>query len=260
MEVVTLSAPGGRGRPDTWSHALGRPLVIGHRGAPRAETENTLPSFQYAVENGADGIELDVWMCRDGQLAVYHDATITVDGETRPVRRLGLIELRQAVQEARGSASRHVVPLLAEVLDAFQDILINIELKTMSVGTDGLEAAVVSRLTSEPNPERILVSSFNPLALMRVRRMNPHLGLGLLTAPDLPRPLSHTWFLPLLGRGTAVHPREDMVSEGYPPLAAGRRIHAWTINDPSRAQELARMGVHAIITDIPETLAAAVAE
>jgi len=170
MEVVTLSSPVGSRRPGTWSHDLGRPLVIGHRGAPRAETENTLASFQYAVENGADGIELDVWMCRDGQLAVYHDATITVNGEARSVKRLGLIELRKAVQEARGSASRqHVVPLLAEVLDAFPDVLINIELKTMSVGTDGLEAAVVSRLASEPNPERILVSSFNPLALMRVR-------------------------------------------------------------------------------------------
>lgn len=142
------------------------PLRLGHRGAPRlvegeaqAYVENTLEAFRQALEAGLDGFELDVHLTRDGVLVVHHDFT------------LGGIPIN-------GVSSRELpayVPTLEEVLRTFPGAWINVELKSLPPETDGREEALARLLARYPS-DRIWVSSFDPLALVRLRR----LGVGPL--------------------------------------------------------------------------------
>src|SRR5512143_1091036 len=113
-----------------------QPLVIAHRGSAAYAPENTLAAFQLAAEQGADAIELDVDLTRDGHMVIMHDATIdrTTDGHGR-VGDLTLEELRRvdagAWKDAAFQGER--VPLLEEVFEAVgQRLLINVEIKGMA--------------------------------------------------------------------------------------------------------------------------------
>lgn len=233
------------------------PLVIGHRGASARAPENTLAAFSLAAEQGADAIELDVDSTRDGQLVVMHDATIdrTTDGRGRVID-LTWDELRRADAGAwKGAAFKgERVPLLAEVLAAVgQRLLINIEVKGTAVRDQGLEAQLAGLIRRFDLLERVIVSSFNPLALRRMKQVEPHAACGLLYAPDLPLPLRQTWLAPLIPNLDARHPHHSQVSPSMVERyhARQQRINVWTVNEAAIAQAMAHAGVDGIIGDDP---------
>src|SRR5512135_2857797 len=120
-----------------------QPLVIAHRGSSAYAPENTLAAFRLAAEQEADAIELDVDLTRDGHVIVMHDATVdrTTDGHGR-VADLTLDEIRRIDAGAwKGAAfNGERVPLLEEVFEAVgQRMLINVEIKGMSLRGNGLE-------------------------------------------------------------------------------------------------------------------------
>jgi glycerophosphoryl diester phosphodiesterase len=236
-----------------------RTLILAHRGASHRAPENTLAAFRLAAEIGADGIELDVQLCQDGEAVVIHNSTVdeTTDGGGR-VKDFTLTELQELdagswyTAEFRGEH----IPSLAQVLHELGARLIfNIELKTGSSFSDGLEAEVV-RLVEDANMvHRVIISSFNPVALWRVHRLNRNIPIGLLYAPDQPRHLRDRWLQPL-ARPNALHPRWDMLDEQSVAAAhrQGLRVHPWTCNDPDAMLRLVGWGVDAIITDRPDLL------
>lgn len=158
-------------------------LKIAHRGYSSRYPENTLPAFAGAVAAGADMIELDVRLSRDGKLVVIHDATIdrTSDGRGR-VADLALAELRRFSYACGMTAFGRVpIPTLAEVIDCVGvQVMLNIEIKGRRPGSAGIEQALAALLRRKGAVDRIIVSAFDRRVLAEVKRADGQVRTGLL--------------------------------------------------------------------------------
>lgn len=217
------------------------PLVVGHRGAAAEAPENTVEAFDLALELGADALELDVRRAGDGALAVIHDATLerTTGGEG-PVAERGAGEL-----------ARLGVPVLRDVLDAYRDVPITVDVKDPGATADVV--ALVRRLGRvdrtvlyvEDGTERPAFRSY-PGRRATSRRQALRFALLDRWRRDRPRPgfpeVVHTppnpWFVPV-------------VTPGFPAAVhrTGRSVQVWTVNEPKRMRRLSDWGVDAIVTD-----------
>ncbi len=237
-----------------------RPLNLAHRGASRVAPENTLVAFRRALEQGADGFELDVQLSRDRVPVVLHDEDLrrTTNGSGR-VWEKTVAELK-ALDAGAWMDSRFVgerIPTLDEVFEAFGDqALYNIELKIFRLrGAEGVRA-VVERVCRYGLADRVLLSSFNPLALRWAWRLAPEIPRGLLVGPELPLPLRRAW-LAFLAPHQARHLHFRMIDERTVRWCQrrGYAVVAWTVNEVEEMHRLIRLGVAAIITDEPDRLA-----
>lgn len=225
--------------------AATHPLIIGHRGASAAAPENTLAAFALAIEQGADGIELDVQLCADGWPVVMHDDTVdrTCDGRGR-VADLTLADLQMLT-----IADEHPIPTLDDVFESFgRGTLYNVELKAAGWFSKGLAAAVADRIEAHNLGRCVLVSSFSPALVREARRHLPRsVPVGLLRERNAMR-MAHMFV-----RAEADHPEHSLIDEAAMAWARGRglRVNAWTVDDPAEAQRLVRLGVHGIITNNP---------
>lgn len=246
---------------ETWYRQ--RPLVFGHRGAKDYAPMNTLPAFALAAEQGADGIELDVHLTRDGHVVVVHDFTVdaTTNGSGR-VTEMTLDELKALDAGSWfGDAFRGVtIPTLDEVFEAVGDsLLVNVEIKSKAVETDGVEQAVADVIARHDMTRRVIVSSFNPLTLNRFRDILPQVPIGFLYQAGMS--IDTEEVMKQLGlKHEARHPHHSMIDAAYMAWAIteGYRVNAWTVNDAARAVELRELGVDAIITDAPDVILQAV--
>lgn len=232
----------------------GETLVFGHRGAMAQAPMNTLAAFALAREQGADGIELDVQLSRDGQLVVIHDDKVdaTSNGQGK-VSEFTLAEL-QRLDAGLWFSECFIgqrIPTLDEVFEAVgNDMLINVEIKAPRDLVDRVERQLANCIQRHNMRERIIVSCFDPLVLRRIRPMMPTVLQGYLYVPDMPA--SH-YLPPNKLRHEARHPRHDMVDEKYMNWARahGYCVNVWTVNDVERALQLKRLGVNVIMTDEP---------
>ena len=230
-----------------WSSAQ-RPLIIGHRGASAEAPENTLAAFALAQAQGANGIELDVQLSADGWPVVIHDSklerTTNVQGR---VQQLPVAEL-QALDAGEGQS----IPTLDEVFETLgPNFLYNVELKTAAFRDDGLAAAVADRIQAHHLEQQTIVSSFNPWAVRWARR---HLTQTTWVAHISYK--SGLKYKYLLAPSQAIHPHYRLVDAKYMLWAQEKdwRVHVWTVDDPAMAQQLATLGVHAIITNKPKLI------
>jgi glycerophosphoryl diester phosphodiesterase len=219
-------------------------LVIAHRGASAEFAENTLDAFLGAVEQGADGVELDVRRTADGRLAVSHDdvlpdGTVLVDTD--------FADLPAGVTD------------LAHALDACAPLaVVNVEIKNWPEdrdydATEALAAAVVELLDlrGELTDGRVIVSSFHLATVDRVRELAPGLAtgwlLGMVEQPGLlvDRAAEHGH--------VAIHPHHAFVNEDLVRVAhdAGLAVNAWTCDEPERIRWLESVGVDGLITNVP---------
>ena len=238
----------------------GRVLNLAHRGASAQAPANTLSAFRLAAELGADGVELDAQLSRGGEVVVIHDFTVdaTTDG-SGPVVEKTLAEL-QALDAGSwfdaAFAGEHI-PTLQEVMDAVgHRLLLNIEIKLpFTLANTGLEGEMVRLIEDNDLVDRVLVSSFHPLVLRRVKSLNPRIPTGLLYAHDLPIYLRRAWLAPLIPH-EARHPDFSMVTPAYVQAmkARGYRVNVWTVDDPDEMRRLLGLGVDAIITNRPDVL------
>jgi glycerophosphoryl diester phosphodiesterase len=236
-----------------------RPLVIAHRGASDVAPENTLAAFQAAIDASADGIELDVTRCATGEIVVIHDDTLdrTTNGAGRVdgLPFFGLRELDAGAWFGAQFAGQRI-PTLGEVLDlAGRRVRVNIEIKGRNVRGDGLEEEVAEQVRARGLQGSVILSSFNPAALVRAKRAASDLQRALLYAPDLPVYLAHAWALPLV-RPEALHPKYTMVDSRYVHWAHGHgyRVNVWTVDDPDHMARMIELGVDGIITNHPARL------
>ncbi|MCC9076926.1 hypothetical protein FKZ61_012505 [Litorilinea aerophila] len=237
------------------------PLIFAHRGASAAAPENTLPAFARALELGSDGIELDVQCSKDGRLVVIHDFEVDkTTGAHGRVREFTAAEL------ARMDAGSHFnpafagtgIPLLDDVLDLVGDrCLINVEIKSLDpMGGD--EVDLLAALIRQRNLyDQVIVSSFNPISLIKMRWSDARVRLGLLYGRELPPYLQQAWLSPII-RPEALHPHFSLVNEGTMEHARahGCAVNVWTVNDVAEARRLAALGVDSIITDVPDQIRA----
>jgi glycerophosphoryl diester phosphodiesterase len=235
------------------------PQIFAHRGAKAVAPENTLPAFEQALAMGVDGIELDVHLSQDGQLVVIHDFTVdkTTNGHG-PVRALTAAQLAQldAGSHFAPAFAGVGVPTLVEVLDLVGDrCRVNVEIKSDDWAGGG-EAEVLATLIRQRNLyDQVIVSSFNPITLIKLRWTDPKIRQGLLYFQPLPPHLRQAWFTPIL-EPEALHPYHRLIDAELMDWARskGCAVNTWTVNDPAEAKRLADLGVDAIITDVPDVL------
>lgn len=228
-------------------------LNLAHRGARLDAPENTLPAFLRAMELGADGVELDVQLSADGALFVLHDilleSTTSGHGAASRLTLAALKELDAGSHFGPDWAGTRI-PTLDEVFDALpDDAFVNIELKRYTVRSDGLEEVARAFITRRGLHDRVIVSSFNPIILHRLR--DAPFPIGLLYAPELPPGLSRGEARHFL-RPDALHPHHSQVRRPLPTLP----VNCWTVNESRDMTRLLDLGVAAIITDVPGRLAA----
>jgi glycerophosphoryl diester phosphodiesterase len=229
------------------------PLVIAHRGASLLAPENTLSAFTLAVELGADAIEFDVKLSRDGCPVIHHDMTLnrTTTGDGR-VKDHSLDELKnfdagvKFGQEFAGES----IPTLTEVIDKFQkDILLNIELTNYNDPFDNLPNSVLQLIQERADFDRVLISSFSPFALRAIRRISSEVRTALLIAPKVPNMIQR--WLQYLTPHHDLHPHRSLVTEYMIERVhrSGGRVNAWTINEYQPMVELIKSSINGIITD-----------
>ena len=214
--------------------------VIAHRGASRAEPENTLAAFHRAAAMGADAVELDVRRSADGVLVVHHDPRLA-DG-------------RVIIETAAADLPDHVATLPA-ALDACAGMWVNVEIKN-DAGEPDFDPAdtiaddTIAHLVSRDEDHRWVISSFRMETVDRCRALAPTIRTAWLCVfppADIARTLvakGHIALHPWVGAVT-----EEMIGQCH---AAGVQVNTWTCDDPERMAELAGWGIDGICTNVPD--------
>lgn len=223
--------------------------TIGHRGAKGHAPENTLVSFEKALEMKVDGIEFDVHVCKTGELVVIHDFTVdrTTNG-TGAVADMTFTELKTLRIDAL-----FTIPTLDEVVAHFnKNHLINIELK--GFGTAEKVCDFVERLVQQDafTYSNFIVSSFHKNELETAFHCNQKIPLGVLTHGNLAEALA--WASAF--SAVAIHPHFSLLNSENVVLMrqTGYKIYTWTVNEPEDLLRVKALGVDAIITDFPDRI------
>lgn len=234
------------------------PLIIAHRGASAVAPEGTRSAIREAIRAGADMVELDVQMTRDGRLMIFHDDRLerTTDGSGC------LSEMRypQAARLDAGSwfhprfAGEHVL-LVSQAVRLFpQRMRINLELKRTTH-----RQALLRRFTRVVRwtrvARRLLVSSFDPALLEPLRH---RLRCALLCRREPDRSLRQAVRLGC----AAWHPHVSLATPHWIRRAhrAGLKVNVWVVDDPDKARQLLRWGVDGMLTNDPARLRAALGQ
>jgi glycerophosphoryl diester phosphodiesterase len=229
--------------------ASSRPMVFAHRGGSALAPENTMAAFDRGAAVGADGLELDVQLSRDGVVVVHHDRTLD---RTTALR--GPVAARDAVELARAG-----VPALADVLRRHRDLRIIIELK---VNEAELARAVVDAIRRAGAQDRTCVGSFGTRVLREVRRLEPALATSA-SREEVRWALYRSWcrwpVSKVAYRGYQVPERSGTTRVVSPKFveyahAAGLGVQVWTVDSEEDARRLVGWGVDALITDRPDLL------
>lgn len=216
---------------------------IGHRGAKGYVAENTLASFQKAIELGVDGIELDVHLSLDGKVIVIHDDTID-----RTTSAKGFVKnFTQKELEVLG------IPTLDSVFDlANQKCFINIELKTYETADKVVELIDYFISKKHWNYADFIVSSFDWNALQQVHFLNEEIRIGVLTATDLGLALAFAKFI----KANSIHPYYHLLTKEnvIQMQAKNFKVYPWTINEREDIIFVKSLNVDGIITDFPDRI------
>ena len=235
--------------------------ILAHRGYSSKFPENTILAFREAHAAGADGIELDVQLSRDGQVVVCHDETIdrTSNGSGR-IMDYSLAELKSFDFSygfaSVGPSEDLQIPTLEEVLQWLQgnDMLLNIELKTNQYPYPGPAQKVVDLVQKYQCGARVLISSFNHYSIQQVRDLAPDLSCAFLEVNSIISP----------GRycqehgADYYHPHFFAINEAMLEdlLARDIKVNVWTVDDLDLTESLMDKGINGLITNDPISLKA----
>jgi glycerophosphoryl diester phosphodiesterase len=224
-------------------------LKIGHRGAKGYEPENTLKSFQKAIDLHVDRIELDVHLSADNEIMVIHDETVDrVTNQTGFVKEFSLPELKRFRIE-----KKYRIPTLSQVLNLInQRCEVNIELKSYEVTEKVVD--LIEKYIEEKkwNYSQFVVSSFDWSALQQVTYLNSNIRIGVLTEsdPDLAFAFAKTI------QATSIHPYFHLLTaENTAEIQeAGFEVFPWTVNEIEDIKKMKSFNVNGIISDFPDRI------
>jgi glycerophosphoryl diester phosphodiesterase len=230
-------------------------MIFGHRGAAGTYPENTMTSFEAAAASGAQGIELDVQLTKDGTIVVIHDETVN-----RTTNGKGAVNKYTYEELARLDASHKfnlqtgfcAIPTLEQVLQwlSNNNLIINIELKNNKIPYRGLEEEVITLVRKYEMEKRTLLSSFNHYSMEKCHHMAPDIETAILYKQGLHSP----WAYAKKVGASSIHPNYKYISEAIIKLSMenGMEVRLYTVNDENKMRELMSLGISAIITDYPE--------
>ncbi|MEA3287731.1 MAG: glycerophosphodiester phosphodiesterase family protein [Candidatus Marinimicrobia bacterium] len=218
-------------------------LLFGHRGASEKEPENTIPAFKQAIIDGCNAIELDVFRTQDGHLVVFHDDTLerTTNGKGR-VGDHTLIQLQTLNAAYLWPGRNEQIPTLKAVIEALpDDIVLNFEIKNNSIFFEQRTERELVRFINENGlRDRVILSSFNPLNIWRVKRSDPNIFTALIWySPHL---FSLRYFAGVhLSHPDMLHPFEENMNWCVKFWSGVKQLplHVWVVNDAQRMKEFA---------------------
>ena len=236
---------------------LPRPVIFAHRGACAHAPENTIASFELALAQQADAIELDVKLSSDGYVIVHHDDTVdrTTDGTGR-IKNLTLAELKKLdagsffAEQYKGEK----IPTLEDVFEAVgKRTFINVELTNYKTRGDHLVETVCMLVKKHNMQKRVIFSSFFASNLSKARSYLPDVPRGLLALGGFLGSWARSFGF-TFGKYAALHPylKDTTKQEVSRVHRLNRRIHVWTVNKEEDMRRLFNWGVDGIFTDDPQ--------
>ena len=233
-----------------------KPMIFGHRGSCANAPENTLPSFELAVQQKADAIELDAKLSKDGIVVVIHDQTVdrttTGSGKVNELTLEALKELDAGLffgNEFKGTT----IPTLDEVFESVgRRVIVNVELTNYKSRHDSLVEKVAEVVKNHQMEKRVIFSSFFPSNLVKAQALLPQVPYALLCLPGvmglIARSRLSRHYSPKI-----IHPFLSDTNQHYVDNEhnAGRRVHVWTVNADDDLKRLFKFGVDGIFTDDP---------
>ena len=231
--------------------------IFAHRGFSLQYPENTMTAFRKALEAGADGIEMDARLTQDGQIVIMHDPTIdrTTNGKGK-VRDLMLKEILGLDAGIKKGVvfENERVPMLEQVFaELGGKLLLNVELCNYDEGDNRqLANQAVELIEKYKLVDSVIISSFRFNNLVYVKDKNPNISCGLLAKQGLLGLFART----VLNHSVSVDALHPFYTDVNPGLIrneqqCGRKVRAWTVNDPQDIRRLYELGVDAIFTDDP---------
>ena len=229
--------------------------IFGHRGSAGTHPENTMISFQQAYKDGADGIELDVQLSKEGVPVVIHDEKLnrTTDGKGY-VKDFTVDELKKfnAVHKFKDEYTFCEIPTLEEILNWVKDknILINIELKNGVILYEGLEEKVVQLVRQYKLENKVIFSSFNHYSIVKLKQLAPEIERAVLYMEGLYKPWEYAKWV----GAQSIHPYiyaapSEIIIESQ---ANGIYVRPFTVNDEQVMQRLFAENCAAFFTDYPK--------
>jgi glycerophosphoryl diester phosphodiesterase len=239
-------------------------LVAAHRGGALLWPENSLLAFRNAIGLGADYLEFDVHLSKDGEVVVIHDPTLdrTTTG-TGPVRERTLAELKTLTLKDRGGAvTEQPIPTLDEVVivasGGKRRMLLEIKPDERHQRYPGIEEKVVAILDRHGMASSTVVMAFESETWRRVRELRPEIQTGALYSPGTLRAMGSTLAREVgVARSAGVSViglRQDLVDASILTAArqAGMTLGVWTVNEPGALRRFIDLGAPIVITDRPD--------
>tara|TARA_B100000029_G_scaffold69485_2_gene61839 strand:- start:1460 stop:2167 length:708 start_codon:yes stop_codon:yes gene_type:complete len=232
-------------------------LIIGHRGAPTIKNENTLASFQAALDEGVDGIELDVQLSKDNQLVVFHDLhTYQLNGKHELICHHTLSELRLL---------KPTIPTLSEALTIIpSNIELHIEIKSENIQNKFIINKVYQLINQHKLHTQVILSSFNPFVLASIKKHCANIRIGLLwtKCPEEP------WLVRIMSNKILTYysyykltPYSFHANIQHMTLATAEwakqhnmRLYYYTINNQTDLERAKQLYADAIFSDDPNIL------
>jgi glycerophosphoryl diester phosphodiesterase len=238
------------------------PLIIAHRGDSGARPENTLSAFKQAISVGADLVEMDVQLTKDGHVVVLHDVTVnrTTDG-TGSVRELTLAELKKLdagyPSRFQGAFKGERIPTLGEALEVLRGkkkALIEIKRESVTADEDnGIEAKVMAEIDRLRMAKEVVVISFERKSLVRCQKLNADVRRGLIYhQAEIPAALAA---VKEIGSDLLL-PEKGMLSEALceQAEAADVKLATWVVDEPAELRALSHYGLYAVGSNKPGDL------
>jgi len=229
-------------------------LIYAHRGYSSIYPENTISAFKAAIDSGADGIETDIHLSRDGVIVITHDENIkrVSDGEGM-VKDMSYEELLKydfgSWKDERFKGEK--IPTLSELLDLIEgtDMVLNIEIKMGFPLYPGIEEKALAMVTERGLLDRIIFSSFNHYSMAKIKKLNHTAKVAPLYSEGIFEPFNYAKTFD----SYAIHPSKAVI---FKPIVEdchklNIKVNVWTVDEIETAKKLEEMGVDALITNQP---------
>ena len=226
-------------------------IVVGHRGAMGHALENTIESVKKAIQLNVDGIEIDVFKSKTGELVVYHDPFLSrLSNSNAFIEQLSLDSIKKV--ELKGGLS---IPTLKEVIDIIPEkIFLNIELKGINTAFKTNKVIIEYLKDFNLPPSKFIISSFRWDELKKFRDLNKDIPIAILV--DSLYKIDNAIKLAKEINAIALNPNNKFITKKIVNKIQSNNIKVfpYTINSPKNIKRMKLMGVDAIITDYPERI------
>jgi len=230
-------------------------MIWAHRGASAYAPENTMEAFILAQKMGADGIELDIHLTRDGHIVVAHDETVDRCSNGRGYIIDKTLQELLELDFSKGMENYSYVriPTLEQVLELVKisGLYLNIEIKNGMILYEGIEEKTLNLVSKLGLEDKVIYSSFNHYSLTIIKKLNPAAPVGILYGEAMVDPYVyakhlgveaiHPYFKTLKVPGTINNCKKH-----------GIKIHAWTVDERDDIRWLMDEGIDAVITNRPD--------